>query len=29
VFFLVFFNTYKGGRSVERELGDFCRTLGG
>ncbi|WP_232468081.1 ABC transporter permease [Bordetella genomosp. 13] len=29
VFFLVFFNTYKGGRSVERELVDFCRTLGG
>lgn len=29
VFFLVFFNTYKGGRSVERELLDFCRTLGG
>ncbi|WP_459616401.1 ABC transporter permease [Bordetella sp. 2513F-2] len=28
VFFLVFFNTYKGGRSVERELIDFCRTLG-
>ncbi|KAG1448935.1 hypothetical protein G6F57_016732 [Rhizopus arrhizus] len=29
VFFLVFFNTYKGGRRVERELVDFCRTLGG
>ncbi|NYT84154.1 ABC transporter permease [Pollutimonas harenae] len=29
VFFLVFFNTYKGGRSVERELLEFCRTLGG
>lgn len=29
VFFLVFFNTYKGGRSVERELVDFCETLGG
>lgn len=28
VFFLVFFNTYKGSRSVERELVDFCRTLG-
>lgn len=28
VFFLVFFNTYKGSRSVERELIDFCRTLG-
>jgi len=29
VFFLVFFNTYKGARSVEREMLDFCRTLGG
>ncbi len=29
VFFLVFFNTYKGGVSLERELVDFCRTLGG
>ncbi|MEO6984253.1 MAG: ABC transporter permease [Paralcaligenes sp.] len=29
VFFLVFFNTYKGGRSVEPEMLDFCRTLGG
>ncbi|WP_425330945.1 ABC transporter permease [Allopusillimonas ginsengisoli] len=29
VFFLVFFNTYKGGRSVERELLQFCQTLGG
>ncbi|TAL84219.1 MAG: ABC transporter permease [Candidimonas sp.] len=29
VFFLVFFNTYKGGRSVEPELLNFCRTLGG
>ncbi|MCC6867454.1 MAG: ABC transporter permease [Burkholderiales bacterium] len=28
VFFLVFFNTYKGGRSVERELIQFCETLG-
>ena len=28
VFFLVFFNTYKGGLSLERELVDFCRTLG-
>ena len=28
VFFLVFFNTYKGGRSLEREQVDFCRTLG-
>jgi len=29
VFFLVFFNTFKGGQSIERELLDFCRTLGG
>lgn len=29
VFFIVFFNTYKGGVSIERELIDFCRTLGG
>ena len=29
VFFLVFFNTYKGGVSIEREMLDFCRTLGG
>ena len=29
VFFLVFFNTFKGGLSIERELVDFCRTLGG
>jgi NitT/TauT family transport system permease protein len=29
VFFLVFFNTYKGANSVEQELVDFCRTLGG
>ena len=29
VFFLIFFNTFKGGRSIERELVDFCRTLGG
>ena len=28
VFFLVFFNTYKGGLSLEREMVDFCRTLG-
>jgi NitT/TauT family transport system permease protein len=28
VFFLVFFNTFKGGLSIERELLDFCRTLG-
>lgn len=29
VFFLVFFNTFKGSQSIERELVDFCRTLGG
>lgn len=29
VFFLVFFNTYKGANSVEQELINFCRTLGG
>jgi len=29
VFFLVFFNTYKGANSVEQELVNFCRTLGG
>lgn len=28
VFFLVFFNTFKGGRSVEPHIIDFCRTLG-
>lgn len=28
VFFLVFFNTFKGSQSIERELVDFCRTLG-
>lgn len=28
VFFLLFFNTYKGSLSVERELVDFCSTLG-
>ncbi len=28
VFFLVFFNTFKGALSIERELIDFCRTLG-
>jgi NitT/TauT family transport system permease protein len=28
VFFVVFFNAYKGGTSIERELLDFCRTLG-
>ena len=29
VFFLIFFNTYKGCLSVERELLEFCQTLGG
>jgi NitT/TauT family transport system permease protein len=29
VFFLVFFNTYKGSLAVEKELVEFCRTLGG
>ncbi len=29
VFFVVFFNAYKGGSSIEPELLDFCRTLGG
>ena len=29
VFFHVFFNTYKGANSVEQELVNFCRTLGG
>ena len=28
VFFLVFFNTFKGALSIERELLEFCRTLG-
>jgi len=28
VFFLVFFNAYKGAVSVEREMLDFCRTRG-
>jgi NitT/TauT family transport system permease protein len=28
VFFLLFFNTYKGSLSVQRELIEFCRTLG-
>lgn len=28
VFFLVFFNTFKGGCSIERHILDFCRTLG-
>jgi len=29
VFFILFFNTYKGSLSVERELLEFCSTLGG
>ena len=29
VFFLLFFNTYKGSLSVQRELIEFCQTLGG
>lgn len=29
VFFLVFFNTYKGSLAVDKELIEFCRTLGG
>jgi NitT/TauT family transport system permease protein len=28
VFFLVFFNTFKGGVTIERHIIDFCRTLG-
>lgn len=28
VFFLVFFNTFKGALSIEKELLEFCRTLG-
>jgi NitT/TauT family transport system permease protein len=28
VFFLVFFNTFKGSCSIERHIIDFCRTLG-
>ena len=28
VFFMVFFNTFKGACSIERELLEFCRTLG-
>lgn len=28
VFFLVFFNTFKGGIAIERHIIDFCRTLG-
>ena len=28
VFFLVFFNTFKGGRSIEPHVLNFCRTLG-
>ena len=29
VFFLMFFNAFKGGVSIEQHLIDFCRTLGG
>jgi len=29
VFFLLFFNTYNGSLSVDRELLDFCKSLGG
>ncbi len=29
VFFLIFFNAFKGGVNIERHLIDFCRTLGG
>jgi NitT/TauT family transport system permease protein len=28
VFFLLFFNTYKGSMSVEKELLEFCKSLG-
>jgi len=28
VFFLVFFNTFKGSCSIEKHIIDFCRTLG-
>ena len=28
VFFLVFFNTFKGGVTIERHIIEFCRTLG-
>ena len=28
VFFMVFFNAYKGAVSIDREMVDFCRTLG-
>jgi NitT/TauT family transport system permease protein len=28
VFFLVFFNTFKGGMAIEKELIEFCKTLG-
>jgi NitT/TauT family transport system permease protein len=28
VFFLVFFNTFKGGVAIERHIIEFCRTLG-
>jgi NitT/TauT family transport system permease protein len=29
VFFLIFFNTFKGSLSIERYIIQFCRTLGG
>lgn len=29
VFFLIFFNAFKGGVNIEQHLLDFCRTLGG
>ncbi len=29
VFFLIFFNAFKGGRNIEQHLINFCRTLGG
>jgi NitT/TauT family transport system permease protein len=29
VFFIVFFNTYKGSKSIEADIINFCRTLGG
>jgi NitT/TauT family transport system permease protein len=29
VFFLIFFNTFKGGVSIEKHLLQFCQTLGG
>jgi NitT/TauT family transport system permease protein len=29
VFFLIFFNAFKGGVNIEQHLINFCRTLGG